>query len=233
MQKILLFLDYDGTLTPIVKRPELAILEPQARHLLKKLSRKVKLCVISGRSLADIKKLIKLKGIIFAGNHGLEIDYNGRLFIHPSALRFRHRLDNILVTLKEKLKDIPGIFIEDKGATVSVHYRNVKNKYIEKIKNTFKISYGARITRGKKVFEVRPPVRWDKGMAVKKIIGLAGGNCLPIYIGDDTTDEDAFRALKKRGLAIFVGRPQKTAAKYYLKNTKDVVEFLKHLLWMN
>lgn len=228
--KLVLFLDYDGTLTPIVKRPELARLRLATKKLLERLAKKVTVCIISGRSLNDIKGLVKIQNIIYCGNHGLEIDYYGKVFIHPDAKKFKRRLDKILEILKEKLKNIPGILIEDKDVVLSVHYRNVRKEYIGKIKKVLDMPFGAKITYGKKVFEVRPPVEWDKGFCVKKIMSMSGGRLLPIYIGDDTADEDAFRVIRQDGISIFVGRPKKSGAEYYLRNTKEVTRFLEQLL---
>lgn len=223
---ILLFLDYDGTLTPIVKRPELARPRSSTKKLLERLSKRVNLCIISGRSLSDIKNMVKIPGVIYAGNHGMEIDCYGEIFIHPAARRFRKKLNRIKKVLKNYLGDIPGILIEDKGLTLSVHYRNVERKYMERIKKVFRRPFGARITYGKKVFEVSPPVQWNKGMAARKIIQLSRQKVLPIYIGDDVTDEDAFEELRNRGITIFVGRPKKSYAEYFVWNVKEVVKFL-------
>ena len=140
--------------------------------------------------------------------------------------------------LKSKILGIKGIFIEDKGITFSLHYRSAKhNDYLKARKAFFQIirpyilKKKVRITYGKKVIEVRPNIAWDKGKAslwlikmLKKKYNLKG--IVPIYIGDDTTDEDAFRALKSRGITILIGR-RKTAAEYSLKNVAQLYKYLE------
>jgi len=172
-EQILLLLDYDGTLTPIVERSDKAIISEEMKELLKSLSQRCKLAIISGRTLKDIKKLVGLKGIIYAGNHGLEIEGPRIRFKSPISIRSRIIIKQIREDLKKRFSTIGGLFVEDKGLTLSVHYRLVDRKQIhlvEIIFNEITKSYlkrkRIRITSGKKVFEVRPPVNWDKGKAV-------------------------------------------------------------------
>jgi len=126
---IILFLDYDGTLTPIVKAPKLALLSDDTRLLLKRLSqnRKVKLAIISGRSLQDIKNTIGIKDIIYAGNHGLEVEGPKIKFESQVSPRLKSVIRSILKEITEKLSGIKGIIIEDKVLTISIHYRMVEN----------------------------------------------------------------------------------------------------------
>lgn len=240
---VMLFLDYDGTLTPIVESPDRAILQEQIRTVLKRLScnSRCKLAIISGRTLKDIKKRVGIRNIIYSGNHGLEIEGPSIRFEVPVSFNYKTIIKQIKKELNKRLSPIKGILLEDKGLSLSLHYRLVGKKRIRFIKTIFDeivAPYRARnkieIENGKKVLEVIPPVRWNKGKVVlwllsKQKLVLCGKPILPIYIGDDVTDEDAFRALKNKGLTIFVGKPKKSHAKYYLKNIIEVSEFIKGL----
>jgi len=239
-----LFLDYDGTLAPIVKTPDKADIPRETRAALKSLSdnKYCRLAVISGRALKDVKRRIGLKGIAYAGNHGLEIEGPGVKFRIPVSLRYKITLKKIKALLKKRLSKIKGIIIEDKGLTLSVHYRLADKKDERLLKtifydtlNYYIIDNKIKVKPGKKVLEIRPPLEWNKGEIVMWL--LARGRHLPqwkdnipVYIGDDITDEDAFMALKDIGLTIFVGNPKSSNAEYYLKNTREVREFLEWIL---
>lgn len=240
---IFLFLDYDGTLTPIVNTPDKAKLSASTKKVLRGLtgSSCVKLAVVSGRSLKDIKRLMGLKGIIYVGNHGLEIDAPGLKFISPVSPRIKAVIRNISNELKNRLSSINGLIVEDKGLTLSIHYRRVARPDFIKMRTALQETAGhylarkkIRINKGKKVFEIKPPTEWNKGHAVlwllKKMLARHGEkNVLPIYIGDDVTDEDAFRAIKNKGLIVFVGKSKKSQAQYYLKDHKEVQNFLERI----
>lgn len=238
--KYFLFLDYDGTLTPIVKKPGLATLSRSRRAFLKKLRKApyIVTAIISGRMLSDLKRRVGIGGLYYVGNHGFEIEGPGIRITHPKALQAKPILREIKTKLKKGFQKIKGIIIEDKILTLSLHYRLVQAKDLRKMKSIFPgivrpylKTKKIRLTYGKKVFEIRPNINWNKGRAVlwflKKL--KARKKDLPIYIGDDTTDEDAFRLLKKRGLTIRVGRAKRTRAKYYLKDVDGVYKFLKFL----
>jgi trehalose-phosphatase len=240
---VLLFLDYDGTLAPIVKNPDKALIYELTRNLLKKLSAcpACKLAIVTGRSAKDIKVKIGIRNIIYASNHGLQIKGPGINFIAPLPADFRKLLWKIKKDLEKTLHSVKGIFLEDKGASFSVHYRRVRTGRIAFVTwAVLKIALPSVrkkkmvIALGKKVLEIRPPVEWNKGSVVLWLLNkykstLCDKSIIPIYIGDDTTDEDAFKALMNEGLTIFVGRPKKSHAKYYLKNTREVSKFLKCL----
>ncbi len=239
--RVILFLDYDGTLTPIADTPDRAVISREARDLLYELSknRGCKLAVISGRSLKDIKSIVGLKNIIYSGNHGLEIDGPKLKFESVVPLGFKEIVRKIKLDLLRRLAHIKGVIMEDKGYTLSVHYRLVKEDSIRLVKTAFHeaiiyylVSNKIKINTGKMMLEVRPPVEWDKGKSVMWLLArqvfVSGGDpVLPVYIGDDVTDEDAFSALRKKSLTIFVGRPKKSKAKYYLKGHRDVLKFLR------
>ena len=240
--RVLLLCDYDGTLAPIVDRPELADLPDRTRLLLQSLSRQGRFTVgvISGRSLADLRHRVSIPSIIYAGNHGLEIEGPGIGLINPLAEEMRPVFSLIHQVLSKALGKVRGVQVEDKGLTLSVHYRNVDEDKTEEVKNTFERvmatarSLGrVRIVPGKKVLEVRPPVDWDKGKAIALLADRFGKptarkEALPIFLGDDVTDEDGFKAVEERhGISVFVGEEtQDSSARYYLKSPAEVEEFL-------
>ena len=247
--KVLLLLDYDGTLTPIVKKPELAQLSGANRRLLQNLGKKLILGIISGRSLKDIKHLVKVPGIIYAGNHGLEIEFPGKVYSHtknksfgvgvyviPGVSGFSKLLDKLASILYQRLVHIPGVIVEHKGLTLSLHYRSVNRlrhaevrRLFNNVVNPFIKTDKVEITTGKKVFEIRPPIEWDKGRVVVKIMRRVKGGVLPIYIGDDVTDEDAFKAIRNNGITIYVGRPRESYAQYFVWNVEEVIRFLRKI----
>ncbi len=240
---ILLLLDYDGTLTPIVERPELADLPEEVRRLLRDLVRQRRFTVgiISGRALPDLMNRVGIDGIIYAGNHGLEIEGPGVSFINPLAEEMKPILRIMHQVLSRTLRPIRGVLVENKGLTLSVHYRMVEEDKTRDVKSTFESIIGSaqvsgrvKITSGKKVYEVRPAVAWDKGKAIKLLMKKYGkggrtSRLLPIYLGDDLTDEDGFRVIGKygNGISVFIGEPrQDTAARYFLGSPTEVAKFL-------
>ena len=242
---VLLLCDYDGTLTPIVDRPELADLSDETRQLLQTLARQSRFTVgiISGRALADLKQRAGINGIIYAGNHGLEIEGPGFGMVNPLAEEMRPVLRLINQVLNKALSPIRGVQVEDKGLSLSVHYRMVDEDKSEEVRNIFeKVLATARslgkviITTGKKVYEVRPAVDWDKGKAIDLLIDIYGKpktkrRLLPVFLGDDQTDEDGFKAIDKHGgISIFVGEETRgSRARYYLKSPAEVGQFLSML----
>ena len=244
---ILLLTDYDGTLTPIVSRPELADLPEGTRRSLRALARQrhITVAVISGRALADLKDKVGIRGITYAGNHGLEIEGPGIRFVSPVAEELRPVLRVIHNTLRRAVGTIKGVLIENKGLSLSVHYRLVEERTAREVERVLKRVIGnahaagkARITSGKKVYEVRPAVTWDKGKAIELLIekygkGRRESGLLPMYFGDDLTDEDGFKAVEDSGIGIsvFVGEPsQNETASYFLKSPAEVATFLEMLL---
>jgi len=240
---VVLLLDYDGTITPIVETPDRARIPKQIKHLLEALSMdpRCTLAIISGRGLKDVKKKVGLRSIIYSGNHGLQIQGPNIRFEAPVAPGYKTILQKIKSELKQILSPVKGILLEDKGLCLSLHYRLTDKKEVPSVRETFYqvvlpyLRLGKIKTEtGKKVLEVRPAVEWSKGKAVLWLLSkqkshLRGRPILPIYIGDDVADEEAFKALKNKGLTIFVGKPKKSHAKYYLKNTREVSKFLIRL----
>lgn len=237
---ILLLLDYDGTLAPIAQTPQKAVILRESKELLEELSKSqfCKIGIISGRSLEDIKKAVGIKNIIYAGNHGLEIEGPKIKFEGLVSPELKQVIHNIAQDLQKKLSSINGVLIEDKGLTLSIHYRLVKEKDLStleriffEITDNFIACNKIKISSGKKVYEIKPPIKWDKGKVALWLMArqqfIAGDNkVLPVYIGDDMTDEDAFKDLKNKGLTVFVGKPGHSAADYYLNDAKEVSKLL-------
>jgi len=232
----ILFLDYDGTLVPLCKEPSQAQLPPATRRLLKNLScnSRYSVGIISGRSLKDIRTLVGIERLWYAGNHGFEMEVNNRVWKHPALKTYTGELKQIVRGLQDCTRDIPGIAIEDKGSTVSIHYRNVTGRspglIFKRVAQTVELFPDHfTIARGKKVFEVRPLLDWDKGKAVEEFTRRCAvkGRPLTIYIGDDQTDEDAFGVLAPDDISIRVGYRRGSAARYYCKGTGEVLTFLR------
>ena len=234
----LLILDFDGTLAQIAMTPREVVLENKTKEALSALSQSpdYKLAIVSGRSLENLMSFFNIKDAIYAGNHGLELV--GKNLSLPIKAKKAKKLEALIWLLGEKLKEdfskVPGILIEDKNYTLSIHYRNISREYYPFFKqeiDRFQKQYAhwpLLWKEGKKVWEVRPRVKWDKGEAALYLARKFPG-ALPIVIGDDVTDEDMFKALKHRGIAIRVGRSRKSAATYYLTSSRDVRKFLGEL----
>ncbi len=229
------FLDYDGTLTPIVARPELAVLSAEMRTTLDRLSTQCLVAVVSGRGREDVAKLVGLPDLLYAGSHGFDIAGPGGLVSqHREGQHFVPIIAEAEAELRREIGKTEGALVEGKTYAIAVHYRLVAEHEvpaIEAIVDRVVASHPElRKTGGKKVFELRPRMDWDKGRAVLWLLdtlGLNGREATPIYIGDDLTDEDAFAALKGRGLSLLVSeRPLPTAADYRLHDTDEVGAFL-------
>lgn len=238
-KKLFLMLDFDGTLCPLARTPSKAKIPARSKMLLQKLARKMPVAVISGRSLNDIKKKVGVRGLIYAGNHGLEWEISrkkGGVFIPKN----RGELKTAKRKIKVFLKKHPGSFIEDKGIILAVHFRNIasdkEKPFKENIKRFLKNFSSAKsliLSEGKKVFELRPAVKWNKGNFAAKILEMhqrkSGKKLLPVCIGDDNTDEDIFKRFK-RAITVRVGKNKTSGAGYYLSSSSQVGNFLKNLL---
>src|SRR4029453_3782679 len=234
--RLAVFLDYDGTLTRIVSHPEDAWPSDSMRKTLRSLAARVPVAILSGRDLDDVRGRVHVDGIVYAGSHGLDIPVAGG-FRRDSGAAYLPVLDAAETELREALDEIPGAQLERKHFSVAAHYRNVNED------DAFRVAQAVdavaarhrelRRINGKKVYELLPDIDWHKGKAVMwllEALGLERENVRPIYIGDDNTDEDAFRTIEKRGVGILVsGKPQPTTALYSLKNPAEVGRFLRPL----
>lgn len=237
-KKPALFLDYDGTLTPIVPNPEDAVIDDRVKEKVNELSGYMTVAVISGRDRNDIKSLIGIDSIIYAGSHGFDITgpENLEMQYEPGrkSLPF---LDEAEKNLTKKLAGIEGAMVERKKYAIAVHYRNVAENKVDDVKkvvreeleNQDQLKKGS----GKKVLELKPNLDWDKGKALNWLmekLGFDEDNYIPLFIGDDVTDEDALKAIHGKGIGIIVGEhSEKTYATYRLENTDEVIEFLSLL----
>ncbi len=231
------FLDYDGTLTPIVSWPEKALLSDSLRQALRALVMQAPVAILSGRDLDDVRQRVDIGAIVYAGSHGFDIA-GPRGLRKEMATEFLPRLDMIEKELGKQLTGIAGARMERKRFSIAAHYRNVNESDVPKVERAVsEVAARYRELRkmdGKKVYELLPDIDWDKGKAVLwllEALGLERAKVRPIYIGDDRTDEDAFRALEKSGVGILVNeQPRPTAASYSLKDSTEVERFLLELI---
>jgi len=231
------FLDYDGTLTPIVSQPEKALLSDSLRRALQALVMQAPVAILSGRDLDDVRQRVNISAIVYAGSHGFDIA-GPRGLRKELATEFLPRLDIVEKEIGEQLTGIPGARLERKRFSIAAHYRNVNESDVPKVERAVsEVAARHRELRkmdGKKVHELLPDIDWDKGKAVLWLLenlGLERAKVRPIYIGDDRTDEDAFRALEKSGVGILVSEePRPTAARYLLKDPAEVERFLRELV---
>ena len=229
-KKLVFFLDYDGTLTPIVQRPELAVISQEMKETLNRLSGKYTTAIVSGRMREDVQKLVGIKGLFYSGSHGFDILGPGISMVEPRAKEAVPLITEIVKHLSKELSTIPGILIEEKEFSVAVHYRLVEGQHIPRIRDLVdkivESNRSLRLVSGKKVFEILPKIDWDKGRAVRWImqaLGIDWFDASVVYIGDDTTDEDAFRMVRTRGIGILVSdRPKESAADFQLSSTEEV-----------
>ena len=232
----ILFLDYDGTLTPLVARPELALLNEAVRHTLVALAKRCPVAIVSGRDRADVQRLVGIDGLIYAGSHGFDIRGPGLNAEHGAA--YLPDLHDAETELRRSLNRTPGALLERKRYSLAVHVRGLPLDAALAVEAAVDaaLSRHARLRKGtgKMVFELLPRLDWHKGKAVLHILEalpFPAPEVLPIYIGDDRTDEDAFIALAERGIGILVAEsPRPTAAYYTLRNPAEVHRFLMRLV---
>lgn len=232
--RYLLCLDFDGTLAPFVGDPAAARMPPVADRTLRTLAARpdVMLAIISGRDRSDLSGRVGIPGLIYAGNHGLDIAGPEFLYVEPTAAAHSDELRELAVVLAMKLRDVPGVIVEYKGLTLSVHYRLAAESTWDEIRRVVHATLAGTshpfvLGAGEKVHEIRPRVAWNKGSAVTWVREhLADPDRLPIYVGDDVTDEDAFAALRDDGITVKVRADAETAARYTLKDPAEVHKFL-------
>lgn len=240
-EKILLLLDFDGTLSPIAKYPYTATLPRKALNAIKKLSHNpsYRIAIVSGRPLKNLRSYFGMKGLIYVGNHGFEIDHKGaKGLAFLEAVKKAKKIKPIIWLLSKKLKelfrDMTDILIEDKGYTLSLHFRDLSKKHGALFAERFALirrefSHCPIVwKKEKKVWEARPDVDWNKGKAALCLSQKFSGS-FQIAIGDSRTDEDMFQVITRSGLAIRVGHCRKSAASHYLKSPYDVIRFLEEL----
>ena len=236
---LVLLFDYDGTLAPIVEHPRLAVLAPEKRRLLERLAELPRLAVgvLSGRSLADVTSMVGIPGLYYAGTGGMEIDLRGRRLRHPKE---REAAD-LIAAAAERLRDVldrwGGAWVERKPVGLTVHYRAVPADQMEELIRSVDRSLARWRTRlrtvsGPMAIEVLPADGWTKGVAVQFILDHVGQDAaLPVYVGDEANDAEAFAFVAGRGgVTIGVGPQAPPAAACRLRDPGAVEELLAALL---
>ncbi|MCW2244602.1 trehalose 6-phosphate phosphatase [Azospirillum fermentarium] len=227
------FLDYDGTLTPIVSRPELAVLAPAMRAAVQRLAALCPVAVVSGRDLDDVRARVGLPGLVYAGSHGFDIAGPG--LRHRVGEEWRPALAAAAAALEPALAGVGGVLVESKGFAIAVHTRQVApadKPAVAAAVRRAAADAALRVTGGKEIAEIRPPVPWDKGRAVRHLLEVGGlDGAVPLFVGDDDTDEDGFRAVAAlAGAGIRVGDAgAATAARWVLPDPAAVGVFLERL----
>ncbi|KAL7085557.1 hypothetical protein ACP275_14G288000 [Erythranthe tilingii] len=247
-KEIVVFLDYDGTLSPIVEDPDRAFMTTEMREAVRDVAKFFPTAIVSGRCRAKVYNFVRLSELYYAGSHGMDIKgpakgprKGNKTVLCQPAREFLPMIDEVLKSLIEKMKHIPGAKVENNKFCLSVHYRCVDEKRWgelgEQVKSVMKDYQELRLSQGRKVLEIRPTIKWDKGNAIEFLLESLGyadsDDVLPVYIGDDRTDEDAFQVLRKRGqgIGILVSKtPKETNASYTLQEPSEVMHFLKRLV---
>lgn len=243
------FLDYDGTLTPIVDRPQDAVISDSMRDAVRRLAERTTVCVVSGRDRPVIDQWMGIDGLVVAGSHGFDIGGHREGTVrHDAVAGFEDLLSTVAHRLRTEAGQVEGAAIEPKRFSVAVHYRLVapeQRSLVRAVVDTLLAEYPdqLKVTPGKMVYEIQPKVDWDKGKAVqylRRALGVEGDEFVPLYLGDDITDEDAFSALKGpdngQGIGVVVADlsdPEQagraTAADFVLESTGEVQRFLNAL----
>ncbi|CAI0546682.1 unnamed protein product [Linum tenue] len=257
-KKIVVFLDYDGTLSPIVDDPNSAFMSDEMRAAVREVAKCFPTAIISGRSREKVKEFVQLSNVYYAGSHGMDImapprpvkscegntptvvmDKKGTEVLFQPAKSFLPAIQKILTELEEETAKIKGAMVEDNRFCVSVHFRHVKDEVKHHHLLVKKLSVqkqnSSLINSKAQVMEIRPTIEWDKGHAVEyflETLGLSNSDVLPVYIGEDRTDEDAFKVIQRRGQGypiIVTSIPKDTKASYSLIDPSEVLTFLLRL----
>jgi trehalose 6-phosphate phosphatase len=235
--------DFDGTLAPITDDPDEASLPPAARDALAGLAGHPRAAVgiVSGRDVANLRRHVRLEDIGYAGNHGLEIELPGERFEYPTAAAARPVLARVTAGLGEVLRPYPGAWVQDKGLSLTVHYRRAAAAHHAAVTAAVQAAFDAAtagpghhltaprlvLRPGVLAWDVRPVVDWHKGSAAGWLLAKqAGGGAVPVFLGDDFSDEDAFAAVRA-GVTVLVGPDRASNAKYRVDGPADVRAFLE------
>ncbi|XP_062215455.1 probable trehalose-phosphate phosphatase 9 [Phragmites australis] len=255
-KQIAVFLDYDGTLSPIVEDPDRAVMTDEMRDAVRGVAVHFPTAIVSGRCRDKVFGFVRLVELYYAGSHGMDIggptaDSNlhtapdkAKSVLCQPASEFLPMIEEVCGALVAKVESIPGAKVENNKFCLSVHFRCVDEKrwgaLAEQVRSVLKDYPKLRLTQGRKVLEVRPMIKWDKGKALEFLLESLGyaerADAFPIYIGDDRTDEDAFKVLRSRGqgAGILVSKfPKETSASFSLREPAEVREFLRKLVDSN
>ncbi|MBT8241009.1 MAG: trehalose-phosphatase [Acidimicrobiia bacterium] len=240
-KRLAVFLDYDGTLTPIVSRPELAVLSEEMRDIVTKLAGICTVSIISGRDRHDVEQLVGIDELVYAGSHGFDIGGPDGLAVqYDEGGNFLPVMVDLAEQVQRRIGDVEGALVEPKKYSIAVHYRLVADDAVPDIEAAVDAVLSEpefaqiRKTHGKKVYDLQPAIDWNKGKAVDwvmRALDLDHDDVLPMFIGDDLTDEDAFVALSGRGIGVVVVsdslRP--SGAEYSVPEVPDVGRLLEQL----
>jgi len=234
-RRVLLILDFDGTLSPLAETPDAAVLPLVIRQTLRRLTAlpSVTVAIMSGRPVTYLRRMVGDRRVIYGGNHGLEMRGPRLSFIHSEARRLRTTVRAYASAWRSTLNLIPGALLENKGLSLGLHHRRVPARHLpafHRLIDRLKRQTAGRPFRwrtGKKVWELLPDVAWNKGKAALWLMKKMK-DPRPVVVGDDVTDEDMFRALRRRGTCIVVGR-KRSAAGLYLAGQGEVPRLLRSL----
>lgn len=237
-KRVVIFIDYDGTLTPIVSRPDQAMLSESIRHALQRLARQTTVTILSGRDRASAEKMVGLAELYYAGSHGFDISGpDGFRHENEQGRTLLPELDTAAAELEEAIKPFSGAWVDRKRYAVAVHNRQVRDAWLPNLEKAVAEIAARhpklRLTSGKRIQELRPDIDWNKGRALRwllKTLKLDGDDVVPLFIGDDVTDEDAFAEIEEDGVGVRVGHDVvETRARYMLRDTDEVRRFLERL----
>ncbi|CAM0873454.1 unnamed protein product [Alopecurus aequalis] len=255
-KQIVMFLDYDGTLSPIVEDPDRAVMTDEMRDAVRGVAEHFPTAIVSGRGRDKVFNFVRLAELYYAGSHGMDIkgptadsshhltrnkQEKARSVLCQPASEFLPMIGEVHDVLVAKMASIPGAKVENNKFCLSVHFRCVDEKkwgaLAEQVRSVLREYPRLRLTQGRKVLEIRPVIKWDKGRALEFLLGALGfadrADVFPIYIGDDRTDEDAFKVLRNRGqgAGILVTKfPKETLASFSLREPAEVKDFLRKLV---
>lgn len=234
-QLLALLFDYDGTLVPLAAHPRLATMMPRTRRLLRRLAgrSRIALGILSGRELSELRTLVSLRNICYAGNSGLELDLRGTLISHPDLQNAIPAISALVGLLQKVINKFPGAWLEDKMIGLTVHYRDVPINQIPDLQSQVSVVSEPfldrmRFTDGPKAIEIVPEVGWNKGTAVKFILEHLGqDDLLPLYAGDASNDDAAFEIVSEMGgICIGVGAGIRHFAHYCVADPAALLSFL-------
>ncbi|KAK8942005.1 putative trehalose-phosphate phosphatase 6 [Platanthera guangdongensis] len=250
-KQIVMFLDYDGTLSPIVDDPNRAFMSVEMRDTVRDVAKYFPTAIVSGRCRHKVYSFVRLAELCYAGSHGMDIKIpakghilmkaNAKAVLCQPASKYLPMIDKVYRALLETTKSTPGAKVENNKFCLSVHFRCVNKKrwstLADQVRSVVEAYPKLKVSIGRKVLEIRPSIKWDKGKALEFLLESLGfTNCkdvFPVYIGDDRTDEDAFKVLRSRGhgSAILVSKmPKETDASYSLQEPSEVMDFLQRLV---
>ena len=235
---LLIMLDVDGTLAPIALLPSLARVPDETRRILTRLVNHpgIVVALVSGRAATDARRLVAVDGVWAIGNHGAEVmDPAGELTVEPSMMHFESAIAAAANALAPLVDAVEDVFVENKNWSLAVHYRAADEHLVPRLReHVTRVAHanGLRVTDGKKVFEVRPPITINKGSAVVQLagkLGALGAGASVLFAGDDATDEDAFRMLRSdypRAVTVHVGDWPDSAAEFRVDGPNEIRELL-------